>query len=52
MGGARKSWREKLQDSKGLPKVETITAKMSSQWGRIRNWIVADFEDRLVRPGE
>jgi alkylated DNA nucleotide flippase Atl1 len=33
MGGARKSWREKLQDSKGLPRVETITPTMSSRWG-------------------
>lgn len=29
----RKSWREKLQDSKGLPKVEKITEKMSKRWG-------------------
>ncbi len=29
----RKSWREKLADSKGLPKVEEITAKMSTRWG-------------------
>jgi alkylated DNA nucleotide flippase Atl1 len=29
----RKSWSEKLQDSKGLPKVETITGKMSKRWG-------------------
>lgn len=33
MGGVKKSWREKLQDSKGLPKVETITPKMSRRWG-------------------
>jgi hypothetical protein len=52
MGGARKSWREKLQDGKGLPRVETIAATMSSRWERNRNWIVADFEDRLVCPGE
>ena len=30
---ARKSWREKLADSKGLPKVEKITDKMSKRWG-------------------
>ena len=29
----RKSWSEKLQDSKGLPKVEKITGKMSKKWG-------------------
>jgi len=29
----RKSWSEKLQDSKGLPKVEKITDKMSKRWG-------------------
>ena len=29
----RKSWQEKLADSKGLPKVENITDKMSQRWG-------------------
>jgi len=29
----RKSWSEKLRDSKGLPKVEKITDKMSKRWG-------------------
>lgn len=29
----QKSWREKLTDVKGLPKVEKITAKMSKRWG-------------------
>jgi hypothetical protein len=29
----RKSWCEKLQDSKGLPKVEEINDKMSKRWG-------------------
>lgn len=28
-----KSWCEKLADSKGLPKVEKITDKMSKRWG-------------------
>ncbi|MCK4590467.1 MAG: MGMT family protein, partial [Candidatus Latescibacteria bacterium] len=28
-----KSWREKLADSKDLPKVEVITEKMSKRWG-------------------
>jgi len=30
----RKSWQEKLADSKGLPKVEKITEKMSKRWGK------------------
>ena len=29
----RKSWREKLADDKGLPKVEEVTDKMSKRWG-------------------
>lgn len=29
----RKSWREKLADSKELPKVEEIAGKMSTRWG-------------------
>jgi hypothetical protein len=29
----RKSWREKLADNKGLPRVEPITPKMSARWG-------------------
>lgn len=29
----RKSWQEKLADSKDLPKVEKITDKMSKRWG-------------------
>ena len=29
----RKSWREKLADDKGLPKVERIEGKMSTRWG-------------------
>ena len=29
----RKSWREKLADSKGLPKVKKITGKMTTRWG-------------------
>ena len=30
----KKSWREKLADSKDLPKVVTITEKMSKAWGK------------------
>ncbi len=29
----RKSWREKLADSKGLPKVKKITGEMTTRWG-------------------
>ncbi len=29
----RRSWREKLADSKDLPRVEEITDKMSKRWG-------------------
>jgi len=29
----RKSWQDKLNDSKDLPKVEKITPKMSQRWG-------------------
>ncbi len=30
----RKSWQEKLMDSKDFPRVEKITPKMSKYWGR------------------
>jgi alkylated DNA nucleotide flippase Atl1 len=30
----RKSWRQKLADDKGLPRVERITPRMSSRWGK------------------
>jgi hypothetical protein len=30
----RKTWREKLADSKGLPKVERIAGKLKEKWGR------------------
>ncbi len=33
MAKARKSWREKLADDKGLPKVVEINDKMSKRWG-------------------
>lgn len=29
----RKSWREKLTDDKGLPKVGRVTGKMTKKWG-------------------
>src|SRR5882762_2876984 len=30
----RKSWKEKLEDSKDLPKVETIPERMTAKWGK------------------
>lgn len=33
MGYKKKSWREKLADSKDLPRVEPIPEKMRSRWG-------------------
>jgi len=33
MPKTRKSWREKLADDQGLPKVEEITDNMSKRWG-------------------
>jgi hypothetical protein len=30
---AKKTWKEKLNDDEGLPKVEKITDKMSKRWG-------------------
>ena len=29
----RKTWREKLADSKGLPKVAKVSGKLSKRWG-------------------
>lgn len=31
------SWQEKLADSKGLPRVEKITDKMSKRWGTLKS---------------
>ncbi len=46
----RKSWREKLADSKGLPRVEPITGRMSSRWGTGTVVIPAPREvDELMR---
>ena len=33
MAKLKKSWREKLVDDQGLPKVVEITDKMSARWG-------------------
>jgi hypothetical protein len=46
----RKSWQEKLADSKGLPRVERITPRMSARWGTGTVVIPAPLEvDALMR---
>jgi alkylated DNA nucleotide flippase Atl1 len=46
----KKSWCEKLQDSKGLPKVERIEGKMSTKWGTGTVVIPAPVEvDEIMR---
>ena len=46
----KKSWQEKLNDSKGLPKVEVITDKMSKRWGTGTVVIPAPMEvDEIMR---
>jgi len=46
----KKSWVEKLSDSKGLPAVEEITEKMSKRWGTGTVVIPAPLEvDALMR---
>ncbi len=46
----RKSWREKLADNKGLPKVGRVTGKMSKRWGEGIMVIPAPLEvDALMR---
>jgi len=46
----RKSWQEKLADSKGLPKVQEITDKMSKRWGTGTVVIPAPIEvDEIMR---
>jgi hypothetical protein len=47
---ARKSWREKLLDSKGLPKVGAVAGKMTRRWGTGRMVIPAPVEvDELMK---
>jgi len=47
---AKKTWSEKLRDSKGLPKVEKITDKMSKRWGEGTVVIPAPLEvDEMMR---
>ncbi len=50
MAKARKSWREKLADSKDLPRVVEITDKMSQRWGTGTLVIPAPVEvDEIMR---
>jgi hypothetical protein len=47
---ARKSWREKLADDKGLPRVSQVTGKMSRRWGEGTMVIPAPLEvDALMK---
>ena len=46
----RKSWSEKLRDSKGLPRVEEISGKMREKWGKGTMVIPAPMEvDEIMR---
>ena len=46
----KKSWKEKLHDSKDLPQVRPITQKMSKRWGRGTFVIPAPIEvDEIMR---
>ena len=46
----RRSWREKLADSKGMPKVVEITGKMSTRWGTGTVCIPAPMEvDEIMK---
>jgi 6-O-methylguanine DNA methyltransferase, DNA binding domain len=46
----RKSWREKLADSKGLPKVGKVTGRMTKRWGTGTMVVPAPIEvDELMR---
>jgi alkylated DNA nucleotide flippase Atl1 len=50
MRSRKKSWREKLADSKGLPRVEPITERMSIRWGTGTIVIPAPTEvDEIMR---
>jgi 6-O-methylguanine DNA methyltransferase, DNA binding domain len=46
----KKSWQEKLADSKGLPKIGKVTGKMSARWGTGTMVVPAPMEvDELMR---
>jgi hypothetical protein len=46
----KKSWRQKLTDSKGLPKVSEVSGRMSRKWGEGKMVIPAPIEvDALMK---
>jgi alkylated DNA nucleotide flippase Atl1 len=46
----KKSWQEKLADSKGLPKIGKVTGKMTARWGTGTMVVPAPLEvDELMR---
>jgi hypothetical protein len=46
----RKSWREKLADNKGLPKIGRVMGKMTKRWGRGTMVVPAPAEvDAIMR---
>ena len=50
MAKLKKSWREKLADDKGLPKVVEVNEKMSKRWGEGTCVIPAPREvDEIMR---
>jgi hypothetical protein len=50
MAKPRKSWREKLHESKGLPFVEPIPPKMTRTWGTGTLCVPAPLEvDEIMR---
>jgi len=47
---ARKTWREKLADNKGLPKVAVVSEKMTKRWGEGKMVIPAPMDvDGLMK---
>ena len=47
---AKKTWREKLADNKGLPKISEISGKMTKRWGAGKMVIPAPLEvDGLMK---
>jgi alkylated DNA nucleotide flippase Atl1 len=47
---AKKSWREKLAESKGLPSIQEVTGKMSHRWGTGKFVIPAPMEvDEIMK---
>jgi hypothetical protein len=50
MARKARSWRQKLADTKGLPKVSEVTGKMSTRWGTGKMVIPAPSEvDALMK---